>query len=112
MQSLDKLISSDIKVNKGFKNHALVALIISRLGKEYLFNLCLILFLQIYTSQNSNYDKEHVLVSVSIKLGKLLVNSFINLLKDEYKKKIRLSLYFIVSSKTYEVKKILIYLKI
>lgn len=58
--------------------------VISRLNNDFVLNLCLIILLQIYTFQKSENDKDYVLLTVAIRLGKKIVSFYLNYEKDLY----------------------------
>jgi len=73
---------NDNRVDKILKGN-----IITNIDKEFILHLAIFYFLLIYTSacfatqQNSDNDKNYLLVPVSIAIGKKMVSRYLNILK-------------------------------
>lgn len=52
--------------------------------EDFILNVCLTHFLLVYTHQNTENDKYYNLLTVSIEIGKKLLNRYFNLLRDKY----------------------------
>jgi hypothetical protein len=79
---------------KGNFKKDLISHVITRVGERLIKGLCLSTFFLVYTYQDSYNDKNHVLVPVSIKIGKRMFNFYINLLRDEYIKNNKLNITY------------------
>lgn len=76
-----KVSDKNTKYDKIFINT-----IISTIDPDYIYNLCLHHFLIIYTYENTEDEKNTLLVPVSVAIGKKLVTKYFNTLREmEYK---------------------------
>jgi hypothetical protein len=79
LEYINKLLNPD---KPGKDKDLFLNEVLSRLNKDFVYNLCLVNFLQIYTNQHSENDKDYVLLPVGIKMGKKMVSFYFNSLKD------------------------------
>jgi hypothetical protein len=86
-ESLKKLKDRYKKIKTIRKDELFKAEIYSVVDTKYLVNLCLSQFLLVYTYQESDNDKNYNLVSVTISMGKKILNRYFNKLKDKHTKK-------------------------
>lgn len=90
---INKFLDYPNKSNKNkddFLNH-----VITRLDKDFIVNLCLVNFLQIYTHQHSENDKQYVLVPVAIKIDKKIMAYYFNKLRELYIKETKNTVSFV-----------------
>ena len=90
---INKFLDYPNKSNKNkddFLNH-----VITRLDKDFIVNLCLVNFLQIYTHQHSENDKQYVLVPVAIKIDKKIMAYYFNKLRELYIKETNNTVSFV-----------------
>jgi hypothetical protein len=72
----------EVQNNSSDKEALLYNEILKCLDEKFLYNLCLITFLQVYTNQHTDNDKSYVVVPVLVKLGKKIASYYLNHLKD------------------------------
>lgn len=96
---IDNLYNEQLEIlkNEKIKNKydiILMANIIKSLGKGSILNICLYHFLLVYTYQNTDIDKYYVSIPVSIRIAKKMFSKYINLLKNQYVEKNKISISY------------------
>lgn len=79
-----KLIS--LKINSSNKEDLFYQEVLHSLNEKFIYNLCLVTFLQVYTNQRTDNVKSYVFVPIIISLGKKIISFYINSMKDLYLK--------------------------
>jgi hypothetical protein len=85
-ENLKKLKARYKKIKTIRKDELFKGDIYSVVDTRYLVNLCLSQFLLVYTYQDSDNDKNYNLVSVTISMGKKVLNRYFNKLRDNHNK--------------------------
>jgi len=77
-RSLDKFTENS-KIKK-----VLHASVVTEIDKQFLRNLCFTHFLLVYTYQNTESTKNHLLIPVPTSIAKMMFNKYLNILRYNY----------------------------